>query len=158
MAKKRRRATDLDIVAEGQSLYRAALARQDFNGAAACLRLLRDLVQATPVDPRVRDRAAIVGEMTPVEREEATRIMGEMRALVDVVRRRLGLKPRDVGPVVAPASPPAPSIEAPPPSPPPPPRPDPGDEMVEVIGSRGPRVVSRRDLDAAHVLMPKEGR
>jgi len=114
MAKKPRRSTNFDLQAAGEALYRSALAKSDFSGAASCLRLLKDL-EKVPALPVIRGPAHLdVDLFLDDEAEELRQILQSLRELENRVRARIGVALVPISRLMAtPIEPPAPPFVRP---------------------------------------------
>ena len=112
MATKRTR-RHFDLEAAARRLFLAAQAKNDFSGAAACLRLVRDL---RPSEDAPKPKDEWVPLATDEEFQELSGLLDAIDALESRVKQRLGLAPT-TAPVAAPINAVAPSIVEPAPLP-----------------------------------------
>ena len=115
MAKRKK----FDVVAAARGLYERAVARQDFSGAAAALRLLRDL---PPEQPQAGDNDLDIDTLTLPEKKEQHDIVVAVKLLKNKVRARQG---RELLPIPEPFKEPEPPRVLPPQWYPPQPEPRP---------------------------------
>lgn len=140
-----RRPKTFDLEAEAQRLYRAAEARGDFIGAASVLRLIKDVARVSPpAEPSEID----FDSWTEEEQEELSALTEQFQALkAKAALRQAGGEKKLVQdaprPTISEDVAPTPLPESPPVEPPDP------DEFIEVLGSHGPRLVRRGDLEKA---------
>ena len=87
-AKKKR----FDVATAARGLYQQAVARQDFTGATAALRLIRDLGAkgTTEEESYDRDRGYTLDEMSLEEQQELRDIIRTVKLLENKIRQRLG--------------------------------------------------------------------
>ena len=88
MAKRKK----FDVVAAARGLYTAAVARQDFSGATAALRLIRDLSTKGSSEEEAADggRGFSLDELVLEEQQELRDILRAIHLLYNKVRQRLG--------------------------------------------------------------------